>query len=126
MPQLSWSVTGHTGHIYRLGLFHGDDTRHVVVHCNDRVVAIDFAVKESKTYSVFLDQELCEVSIDHTGGANFDYDCRINREVATPLKSTAEQDKTGGRAGGSSASLCAGGRVHRRGADLVVLVVCQA
>ena len=85
MPQLSWSVTGHTGHIYRLGLFHGDDTRHVVVHCNDKVVAIDFDVKESKTYSVFLDQELCEVSIDHTGGTNFDYDCRINHEVATPL-----------------------------------------
>ena len=85
MPQLSWSITGHTGHIYRLGLFHGDDTRHVVVHCNDSVVAIDFDVQASKTYSVFLGQELCEVSIDHTGGANFSYDCRINRKVSTPL-----------------------------------------
>ena len=85
MPQLSWSITGPTGFIYRLGLFHGDDDRHVVVHCNDKVVAIDFNVQDSKTYSVFLDQELCEVSIDHTGGNNFTYDCRINREVATPL-----------------------------------------
>ncbi|NJC28088.1 hypothetical protein [Neolewinella antarctica] len=85
MPQLSWSITGHTGQIYRLGLFHGDADGHVVVHCNDKVMAIDFNVAESKTYSVFLDQELCEVSIDHTGGNNFDYDCRINREVDTPL-----------------------------------------
>lgn len=85
MPQFSWSITGNRGNVYRLGLFHGDDTRHVVVHCNDQVVAIDFDVQESKTYTVFLDQELCEVSINHTGGAEFDYDCQINREAKTPL-----------------------------------------
>ena len=85
MPQHSWSITGPSGAIYRLGLFHGDSDGHVVVHCNDRIVAIDFNVQESKTYSVFLDQELCEVSIDHTGGHRFNYDCKINREVETPL-----------------------------------------
>jgi len=85
MPQQSWSITAHNGTVYRLGLFHGDSDGHVVVHCNDKVVAIDFNVQESKTYSVFLDQELCEVSIDHTGGKNFDYECRINREIETPL-----------------------------------------
>lgn len=85
MPQLSWSITGHTGRIYRLGLFHGEADGHVVVHCNNKVVAIDFNVEGSKTYSMFLDQELCEVSIDHTGGNTYDYDCRINREAETPL-----------------------------------------
>lgn len=99
MPQLSWSITGYNGLIYRLGLFHSDEDGHVVVHCNDKVVAIDFNVKESKTYSVFLDQELCEVSIDHTGEKNFDYDCRINREVETPLnqqrnKLKADEERT--------------------------------
>ena len=93
MPQLSWSITGYNGSIYRLGLFHGDADRHVVVHCNDRVVAIDFNVHATKTYSVFLDQELCEVTIDHTGGNNFTYDCRINREVATPLNEKRNQMK---------------------------------
>jgi hypothetical protein len=85
MPQQAWSITGHYGNIYKLGIFHGEDTHHVVVHCNNSVVAIDFSVKESKTYSLFLDQQLCEVSIDHTGGNNFTYDCRINYEVETPL-----------------------------------------
>jgi hypothetical protein len=85
MPQQAWSITGHYGNTYKLGIFHGEDTHHVVVHCNNSVVAIDFSVKESKTYSLFLDQQLCEVSIDHTGGNNFTYDCRINHEVETPL-----------------------------------------
>ena len=85
MPQYSWNITGHQGTSYKLGLFHGDKTQHVVLHCNDRVVQIDFGVRESRTYSVFLDHELCEVSIDHTGGNSYDYSCRINHEVQTPL-----------------------------------------
>lgn len=85
MPQHSWNITGHQGNHYTLGLFHGDKTQHVVLHCNDRVVQIDFEVRESRTYSVFLDQELCEVSIDHTGGDRYDYTCRINHDAQTPL-----------------------------------------
>ena len=85
MPQYSWNITGHQGRNYTLGLFHGDKTQHVVLHCNERVVQIDFGVRESKTYSVFLDQELCEVSIDHTGGNQYDYTCRINHDAKTPL-----------------------------------------
>lgn len=92
MPQSAWNITGIQGNTYKLGLFHGDDTGHVVLHCNDRVVAIDFNVGDSRTYSLFLDDELCEVSIDPAGpGARpgaptaFDYTCRINTEVKTPL-----------------------------------------
>lgn len=84
MAQYAWSITGHRGKTYNLGIFHGDDTHHVVVHCNNSVVAIDFGVRESKTYSLLLDDHLCEVSIDHTGGDQFTYDCRMNYEVSTP------------------------------------------
>lgn len=84
MAQRAWSITGLYGKTYNLGLFHGEDTHHVVVHCNNSVVAIDFGVKESKTYSLLLDQQLCEVTIDHTGGDNFTYDCRLNYDVETP------------------------------------------
>jgi len=64
MAQHAWNITGHYGKTYKLGLFHGEKTHHVVVHCNNSIVAIDFGVKESKTYTLFLDQQLCEVSID--------------------------------------------------------------
>lgn len=85
MPQQSWTITGHLGNQFKLGLFHGDKTQHVVLHCNDKVVQIDFGVRESRTYTIFLDQELCEVTIDHTGNDHYDYSCRINREAETPL-----------------------------------------
>lgn len=85
MPQHSWHITGYQGKDYRLGLFHGDTTQHVVLHCNDRVVTIDFEVRETKTYTVLLDHELCEVTIDHTGAGEYDYSCRINHEAETPL-----------------------------------------
>ena len=85
MAQHSWNITGPMGKTYNLSLFHGDTTHHVVVHCNNNIVVIDFGVKESKTYSLFLDQELCEVTIDHTGDDTFSYDCKINHDVQTPL-----------------------------------------
>ncbi len=93
MAQHAWSITGHYGNTYKLGLFHGENTHHVVVHCNNSVVAIDFSVKESKTYTLLLDQQLCEVSIDHTGGNNFTYDCRINHDVETPLNLQRRQQR---------------------------------
>jgi tRNA A-37 threonylcarbamoyl transferase component Bud32 len=91
MAQHAWNITGHQGNTYKLGLFHGDKTHHVVVHCNNRVIAIDFSVKESKTYSLFLDQELCELTIDHTGNDNYEYNCRINHDAATPLNEKRRQ-----------------------------------
>ena len=94
MPQQSWNITGHRGNHFKLGLFHGAKTQHVVLHCNDKVVQIDFGVRESKTYTVFLDQELCEVSIDHTGGDRYDYSCRINHEAETPLNQLRKDQRS--------------------------------
>lgn len=91
MAQQAWNITGPKGKSYNLGLFHGETTRHVVVHCNNSIVVIDFGVNESKTYSLFLDEELCEVTIDHTGGEEFSYDCRINHDVETPLNQQRKQ-----------------------------------
>jgi hypothetical protein len=85
VPQYSWNIAGHRGNHFTLNLFHGDKTQHVVLHCNARIVQIDFEVRESKTYSIFLDHELCEVSIDATDGDRYDYSCRINHEAETPL-----------------------------------------
>lgn len=46
---------------------------------------IDFGVTESKSYSFFLDDELCEVHIERGQGNQFHYRCNLNREAATPL-----------------------------------------
>ncbi|MCB0571879.1 MAG: hypothetical protein KDC66_19060 [Phaeodactylibacter sp.] len=83
MAQLSWTYVGDTGQHYTVGVFHGPNTGHLVVHCNLRVVLIDFHVLESKAYPLFLDDELCELKIEKKNG-QFTYAFEINRKVDTP------------------------------------------
>lgn len=85
MPQFGWTLAGNRKSAFHLGLYHGDRTGHVVIHCNSRIVTIDFGVRRTKTYSFFLDDELCEVTITHNGGNTYTYSCEINKEAATPL-----------------------------------------
>ena len=84
MAQIDWMVTGNRGSRFRIGLYHGDQSGHVLMYCNNRIVTIDFGVLSEKTYTLFLDDELCEVSIQPRPGG-YDYDCNVNTEAATPL-----------------------------------------
>ncbi len=54
-----------------------------MVHCNMRVVLIDFGVRTSAKYSFFVDDELCEIIIEQKGG-QFSYGFEINKEADTP------------------------------------------
>lgn len=53
-----------------------------MLYCNARVVAIDFHVLESKQYTFFIDDELCEVKLEREGD-HFRYYFNLNREVDT-------------------------------------------
>jgi hypothetical protein len=66
-----------------VGLFHGNRTGHLLVHCNSRIVIIDFHVLQSKMYSFFIDDELCEIKLERKDD-RFYYDFNINKEVDTP------------------------------------------
>ena len=84
MAQSSWTYLSQSGQVYVIGLYHGPDTGHVVVYCNNDVVAIDFSVTEEKRYSFFIEEDMCEVIIRPRGKA-FDYRFSSNREVDTPF-----------------------------------------
>lgn len=84
MPQLAWTVLTHNGKQYQLGLYHGDVSGHVVIHSEGKAIIADFSVLESRTYSFFLEDDLCEVRIEK-GPGGFRYSCVINREADTPL-----------------------------------------
>lgn len=83
LAQLNWTYVSDSGRHYTVGMFHGPNTGHLVVHCNQRVVLIDFHVLESKTYPLFLDDELCELKIEKKNG-QFTYAFEINRKADTP------------------------------------------
>lgn len=71
-------------------LYHGNKTGHVLIHCNMKIMLIDFGVLQSKTYSFFIENELCEIVMERKGNQFF-YDFEINRQVDTPLNRARNQ-----------------------------------
>ncbi len=84
MAQFNWTYVSDTGRQYKVGIYHGAKTGHLVVYCNLKVVLIDFHVLETRAYPLFLDDELCELIIEKKNG-QFRYGFDINRKADTPL-----------------------------------------
>jgi hypothetical protein len=84
MAQMSWIYLDNQGGRHRVGLYHGDQSGHLVIHCNLRVVQIDFSVKETKMYSFFIEDELCEVTLERLPTGSFAYGFEVNKTVDTP------------------------------------------
>lgn len=84
LPQLAWTVLTQNGQRYQLGLYHGDTSRHVLIHANGKILLTDFSVEESRTYSFYLEDDLCEVVIERQKDG-FGYSCRLNKEADTEL-----------------------------------------
>lgn len=55
-----------------------------MVYLNTKVIIIDFQVLETKSYSFFIEEELCEIEVERKDD-RFAYGFKINREVDTPL-----------------------------------------
>lgn len=77
-------------------MYHGEDSGHLMVHCNNKVMLIDFGVTDTKNYSFFLDQELFELQLTRENG-NFSYNLKHNEEIDSPHNRRREQEKKTGR-----------------------------
>ena len=96
MAQLQWTVPGYGGRNYRVGMYHGEDSGHLMVHCNNKVMLIDFGVKDSKNYSFFLDEELFELHLTRENG-RFSYELKHNEDIDSPHNRRRDQEKKTGR-----------------------------
>ena len=93
MSQFNWTYLAPNGGKHNVGIFHGDKTGHVLVYVNSKVTLIDFKVKESKSYSIFIEEELCEINIEKKR-IGYAYSFDINREADTPANlQRREQNK---------------------------------
>ncbi|HRI59475.1 MAG TPA: hypothetical protein PK228_07120, partial [Saprospiraceae bacterium] len=84
MAQMGWVFLDDRGGRHRVGLYHGDQSGHVMIHCNLRVIQIDFSVKETKKYSFFIEDEFCEISLYKEPDGHFGYEFVVNKTVDTP------------------------------------------
>ncbi|MEO6759851.1 MAG: hypothetical protein ABIO24_10395 [Saprospiraceae bacterium] len=96
MAQLGWVLLDSHGGRHKVGLYHGDNTGHLMIHCNLRVVQVDFSVRESRTYSFFIEDELCELSLQKEPDGRFSYAFEMNKTVDTPRNRDrkADQERT--------------------------------
>jgi len=83
MPQFGWTYLGNKGRQYKVGLYHGNRSGNLLIHCNARIMIVDFQVKESKSYSFFIDEELCKIELERRGDRMF-YHFVIDKVTDTP------------------------------------------
>ena len=83
LAQFNWTYVSDTGRKFNVGIYHGVRSGHLLVYCNRKVVIIDFHVLETRTYPLFLDDELCELTIEKKDN-QFRYGFDINRKADTP------------------------------------------
>ncbi|HMQ48603.1 MAG TPA: hypothetical protein PKA00_14130 [Saprospiraceae bacterium] len=83
MAQFVWTYVNDSGKRYQVGLYHGDQSGHLVVHCNSSVVLIDFNVLETKIYPLFLDEDLFDLTIEKKDG-QFRYGFELNKKADIP------------------------------------------
>ncbi|HSF88769.1 MAG TPA: hypothetical protein VLA46_05080 [Saprospiraceae bacterium] len=79
---MTWTYIADDGVRYNVGLFHGDNTGHLLVYCNARIVVIDFSVLSSKNYSFFINDELCDLVIEEKDG-KFLYGFKVDEVTDT-------------------------------------------
>ncbi len=84
MKHFYWTYVPGGGKKYKVGLLHGTKTGHLMVYCNAKIIIIDFKVRDSKVYSFFINEELCEIHLTRKGDQMF-YEFQINEKADTPL-----------------------------------------
>lgn len=83
MNRFNWTYLADAGKKHHVGLMHGAESGHLLVYCDAKILLIDFKVLEDKTYTFFIDEQLCEISIELKDG-QFYYGFEINKEADTP------------------------------------------
>ncbi len=83
MNQVNWTYVADKGKKHQVGLMHGAQSGHLLVYCDARILLIDFSVLDTKTYSFFIDEQLCEIEIEKKGN-QFLYGFEINKTADTP------------------------------------------
>ena len=84
MAQLSWQYADPFGHQYNIGVYHGSDSGHVLIHCNEELLLVDFSIVDDKQYSFYIGEEFFELDLRKRSEA-FTYELKINKEISTPL-----------------------------------------
>ncbi len=75
MSQSLWTYYDPSFGPQTVGVYHGDDSGNLVVYCNNKVVIVDFKVKNSKSYSFYINKCLIKLNLKKQNEEkSFDHD----------------------------------------------------
>jgi hypothetical protein len=86
----TWTYVAGEGRNYNVGLLHGNTTGHLLIYAGAKIVTIDFRVFESKKYTFFIEDELCEIRLERRGEEMY-YFFEIDKKTDTPLNRERRQ-----------------------------------
>jgi len=101
--QYQWTFLDNKQQRHTLGIAHSATSGHLVVHCDHRVVLIDFGVLEERTFTFFVEEELCKLNLSGSKEKGFTYNFNIDTEIDTEVnrkrneKKRSERFKSGTR-----------------------------
>lgn len=84
MPRFKWIYLEGDGVNHHVELFHGRMKGHVLISCNGSILVTDFDVRQSKTYTFFINEELCKIHMKRKG-LKFTYSFEIDKKANTSL-----------------------------------------
>ena len=93
MNQFQWTFLDNKQARHTLGIAHSATSGHLVVHCDHRVVLIDFGVLEERDFSFFVEEELCKLSLKGSKEEGFTYNFNIDKEIDTEVNRDRKEKK---------------------------------
>ena len=69
---------------FEIGLYHGDDSGHVLMHVNGEPMIIDFSIKDAKEYSFYVGPQLFNLHFEKSS-EQFIYNLVRDEETPTQL-----------------------------------------
>lgn len=68
MSQWRWTYYDPSQGTQTVGLYHGDQSGHLMVYLNREVVIVDFKVHQSKSYSFMVNENLLKLNLNKSNG----------------------------------------------------------
>ena len=84
MGQQVWTFRDQMGMDHSFGVYHGEESGHVLCYLDNQILIIDFNILQDKEYSFYVQEELLNFRIIKTN-EEFRYDLQVDTESNTPL-----------------------------------------
>jgi hypothetical protein len=92
MAQQFWTFHDQSSVEHTFGIYHGEDSGHLVAYLDDRVMIIDFGILDDKSYNFFFERELLKLDI-HKNGSGFDYTLNVDKKTPTELNVEIKKER---------------------------------